>query len=350
MSALPMAGAPANVNTVGLTKHDYRGAPTTLCAGCGHNSISNQIIAAMYEMNVLPEDMIKFSGIGCSSKSPTYFMNRSFGFNSLHGRMPSIATGALFGDHLLKGVAVSGDGDTASIGMGQFKHVMRRNLNMVYIIENNGVYGLTKGQFSATAERGLELKKQGTNPYMPIDICMEAVISNATFVARSFAGNAKQVKELIKAAFAHRGIAVLDIISPCVTFNNADNAHHSYAWGKDHEEPLHDITYIAPREEIMLEKELEAGEVREVTMHDGSIVVLKNLEKSHDPMNRFEAIRALEEAQRNNWLTTGLIYVSPEKPALADTYNLIDTPLNRLTEADLRPAPAMMDKVNALMF
>jgi len=350
MSALPMAGAPANVNTVGLTKNDYRGAPTTLCAGCGHNSISNQIIAAMYELNVLPENVLKFSGIGCSSKSPTYFMNRSFGFNSLHGRMPSIATGGLFGDHTLKGLGVSGDGDTASIGMGQFKHVMRRNLNLVYIIENNGVYGLTKGQFSATAERGLELKKQGTNPYMPVDICMEAVISNATFVARSFAGNAKQVKELLKAAFAHRGIAVLDIISPCVTFNNADNAHHSYAWGKDHEEPLHDITYIAPREEIMLEKELEAGEIREVTMHDGSVVILKNLEKSHDPFNRFEAIRALEEAQRNNWLTTGLIYIKKDTPTLSDTYNLVDTPLNRLSEADLRPAPEMIEKINSLMF
>ncbi len=350
MSALPMAGVPANVNTVGLTKNDYRGAPTTLCAGCGHNSISNQIIAAMYEMNVLPENVLKFSGIGCSSKSPTYFMNRSFGFNSLHGRMPSIATGGLFGDHTLKGVGVSGDGDTASIGMGQFKHVMRRNLNMVYIVENNGVYGLTKGQFSATAELGLELKKQGTNPYMPIDICMEAMISNTTFVARSFAGNAKQVKELLKAAFAHRGIAVLDIISPCVTFNDADNAHHSYAWGKDHEEPLHDITYIPPREEIMLEKELEAGEVREISMHDGSVVILKNLEKSHDPFNRFEAIRVLEEAQRNNWLTTGLIYLAKDVPTLSDTYRLVDMPLNRLTEADLRPAPEMIDKVNSLMF
>ncbi len=350
MSALPMAGAPAATNTIGLTKHDYRGAPTTLCAGCGHNSISNQIVAAMYELNVLPENVVKFSGIGCSSKSPTYFMNRSFGFNSLHGRMPSIATGALFGDHTLKGIGVSGDGDSVSIGMGQFKHVMRRNLNMAYIVENNGVYGLTKGQFSATAEVGLELKRQGVNPYMPIDICMEAIISNATFIARSFAGNAKQVKELVKAAFSHRGIAVLDIISPCVTFNNADSAHHSYAWGRDHEEPLHDLTYIAPREEIMLDKELEEGEVREVTMHDGSIILLKNLDKGYDPTNRFEAVRALEEAQRNNWLITGLIYKAPEKPALVDSYDLVDTPLNRLAESDLRPAPEMINKVNALMF
>jgi 2-oxoglutarate ferredoxin oxidoreductase subunit beta len=350
MSALPMAGAPANVNAIGLAKNDYRGNPSTLCQGCGHNSISNQIIAALYELNVMPEEVLKFSGIGCSSKSPTYFMNRSFGFNSLHGRMPSIATGGLFGDHTLKGVAVSGDGDTASIGMGQFKHVMRRNLNMVYIIENNGVYGLTKGQFSATAERGLQLKKQGTNPYMPVDLCMEAVISNASFVARSFAGNAKQVKELIKAAYSHRGIAILDIISPCVTFNNEDDAHHSYAWGKDHEEPLHDITYVPPRKEIMLETEMKEGEVREVTMHDGSMVILKNVEKHYDPTSRFEALSTLEEAQRNNWLLTGLIYISTDRPALSDTYNLLDTPLNRLTESDLRPAPEMMDKVNALMF
>ncbi len=350
MSQLPMAGAPVNLNLVGLAKNDYRGNPTTLCQGCGHNSISNQIISAMYELNVLPEDVLKFSGIGCSSKSPTYFMNRSFGFNSLHGRMPSIATGGLFGDHKLKGVAVSGDGDTASIGMGQFKHIMRRNVDMVYIIENNGVYGLTKGQFSATAERGLQLKKQGTNAYMPIDLCMEAVISNATFVARSFAGNPKQVKELIKAAFAHDGLAVLDIISPCVTFNNNEDAHYSYAWGKEHEEPLHDITYIPPRKEIMLDTELKDGEIREVAMHDGSIIVLKNLEKHHNPTDRFEALRVLEEAQRNNWLLTGLIYISTDKPTLADTYQLVDTPLNRLTESDLRPAPAMIDKINALMF
>ncbi len=347
---LPMAGASVQINLVGLSKNDYRGNPSTLCQGCGHNSIASQIIAALYETNVVPEGIVKFSGIGCSSKSPTYFLNRSFGFNGLHGRMPSVATGALFGDSHLKGIGVSGDGDTASIGMGQFKHVMRRNVNMVYIVENNGVYGLTKGQFSATAERGLELKKQGANQYMPVDICMEALASNATFVARSFAGNSKQVKELLKAALAHDGIAVLDIISPCVTFNNQDNAYHSYAWGKDHEEPLHDITYIAPRNEIVLEREMEEGEVREVNMHDGSVVILKNLEKGYDPTNRFEALRELEEAQRNNWLITGLLYVDTSKPSLTETYNLTEIPLNRLTESDLRPAPDMIDKVNALMF
>jgi 2-oxoglutarate ferredoxin oxidoreductase subunit beta len=340
---LPMAGTNVQVNLAGLAKNDYRGSPSTLCQGCGHNSISNQIVSALYEMNVVPENVVKFSGIGCSSKSPTYFLNRSFGFNSLHGRMPSVATGALFGDYHLKGLGVSGDGDTASIGMGQFKHIVRRNVNMVYIVENNGVYGLTKGQFSATAEVGLELKKQGINPYMPVDICMEALASNATFVARSFAGDPKQVKELLKAALSHDGIAVLDIISPCVTFNNQDNAFHSYAWGKDHEEPLHDITYVAPRNEIILEEEMKEGEVREVTMHDGSVVILKNLDKDYNPTSRFEALRAMEEAQRNNWLVTGLLYIDTSKPSLTEQYNLVETPLNRLTEVDLRPAPDMMD-------
>jgi 2-oxoglutarate/2-oxoacid ferredoxin oxidoreductase subunit beta len=348
--ALPMAGAPAQMNTAGLTKNDYRGAPSTLCQGCGHNSISNQIVSALYEMNIVPEDVVKFSGIGCSSKSPTYFLNRSFGFNGLHGRMPPVATGALFGDYRLKGIGVSGDGDSASIGMGQFKHVVRRNVNMLYIVENNGVYGLTKGQFSATAEVGLTLKHQGTNAYMPVDICLEALASNATFVARSFAGNPKQVKELLKVALAHQGMAVLDIISPCVTFNNQSNAFHSYAWGKDHEEPLHDITYIAPRDEIELKEEMNEGEIREVELHDGSVVMLKTLEKDYDPTNRSEAYRVLEEAQRNNWMITGLLYVDSSKPTLTQTHNLVDTPLNRLADADLRPSPGMIAKVNDLMF
>ncbi len=346
---LPTSGAAIQVNLVGLTKNDYRGMPSTLCQGCGHNSIASQIIAALYEMSILPENVVKFSGIGCSSKSPTYFLNRSFGFNGLHGRMPSVATGALFADTSLRGIGVSGDGDTASIGMGQFKHVMRRNVNMVYIVENNGVYGLTKGQFSATAEVGLTLKKQGTNPYMPVDICMEALASNATFVARSFAGDPKQVKELLKAAINHRGIAVLDIISPCVTFNNQENAYHSYTWGKDHEAPLHDITFIPAREEITIE-DFEEGTVREVTMHDGSVVLLKKLEHDYDPTDRWQAMRVLEEAQRNNWLLTGLIYIETGRPTLTDRYNLVDKPLNRLSEAELRPAPETIQQVNALMF
>jgi 2-oxoglutarate/2-oxoacid ferredoxin oxidoreductase subunit beta len=336
------------LNAAGLTKIDYKGLPSTLCAGCGHNSIANQIVTACYELDIVPEKVVKFSGIGCSSKSPTYFLNRSFGFNGLHGRMPSLALGAMFADRTVKGIGISGDGDSASIGMGQFKHMVRRNPPMVYIVENNGVYGLTKGQFSATAERGLILKKQGTNPYLPVDICMEALVSKATFVARSFAGDPKQVKELIKAAFAHDGIAVLDIISPCVTFHNQDNAYHSYNWGKDHEAPLHEISYVPPRDDITID-DFEEGTTREVTLHNGSVVILKKLERDYDPTDRWQALRMLEEAEQNNWLVTGLIYVNPEAPTIFDLYNLPETPLNRMEEHQLRPARASLDEINASM-
>jgi 2-oxoglutarate ferredoxin oxidoreductase subunit beta len=346
--ALPMANSNAKVNQIGLEKSDYRGNPTTLCQGCGHNSIANQIVAACYEADVDPSQLIKFSGIGCSSKSPTYFMNRSFGFNSLHGRMPSIATGALFADISIRGMSISGDGDSASIGMGQFKHAVRRNLPMVYIVENNGVYGLTKGQFSATAEVGLRLKHQGTNTYMPIDIAWEALVGGATFVARSFAGDPKQVKELIKAALGHKGIAVIDIISPCVTFNNQDDAFHSYSWGKEHEIALHDLSYVPPAEEIMVE--YNEGEDLEVILHDGSAILLKKLERDFDPSDRAESIRVLEEANSCNCLLTGLIYVDPSKPELTELYNLVNEPLNRLKDSDLRPAPDTIDYVNSLMF
>ncbi|OGO41213.1 MAG: 2-oxoglutarate ferredoxin oxidoreductase subunit beta [Chloroflexi bacterium RBG_16_58_14] len=341
-------GSRLQVNLVGLSKGEYRGLPSTLCQGCGHNSISSQIIAACYEMDIVPEDMIKFSGIGCSSKSLNYFLNRSFGFNGLHGRMPSLATGALFGDHTLKGLGVSGDGDTASIGLGQFKHVVRRNMRLVYIVENNGVYGLTKGQFSATAEQGLTLKSQGTNPYMPVDIAWEALVGHATFVARSFAGDPKQVKELIKAALGHNGVAVLDIISPCVTFNNQDVAMHSYSWGRDHEVALHELSFVPFAEEITLD--YEEGEAKEVTLHDGSVVMLKKLGREYDPTNRAEAMRVLEEANDCHCLITGLIYVDTNQPSLVDIYNLPETPLNRLSEYRLRPPRETMQKVNDLMF
>lgn len=350
MSEITVTPAPraAGLNLVGLTKNDYRGFPSTLCQGCGHNSIASQIIAAVYELNIVPETVVKFSGIGCSSKSPTYFLNRSFGFNGLHGRMPSLATGALFADRSMRGIGVSGDGDSASIGMGQFKHIVRRNVPLVYIIENNGVYGLTKGQFSATAERGLHLKKQGTNPYLPIDIAWEALVGNATFVARSFAGDPKQVKEILKAAMAHQGIAVLDIISPCVTFNNEDSAMHSYAWGKEHEVALHDLSFVPRAEEIMVD--YEEGEVREVTMHDGSTVILKKLGREYDPTDRSHALQVLEEANRNQWLITGLIYIDPELPNLIERYDLPEEALNRLTQDRLRPSSESLEKVNEMMF
>ncbi len=343
-----MASRNPRVNLVNLSKTDYKGAETTLCQGCGHNSISNQIIAACYEMDMLPEDIVKFSGIGCSSKSPTYFLSRSFGFNGLHGRMPSLATGALFGDTSLQGIGVSGDGDTASIGMGQFKHVMRRNLPLVYIVENNGVYGLTKGQFSATAEEGLALKHQGENQYMPIDIAWEAIVANASFVGRSFAGDPKQVKELLKAALSHKGVAVLDIISPCVTFNNQDDSHHSYAWGKLHEAALHELSYVPPAEDIVVE--YEEGQTIEVTMHDGSIIFLKKLDMDYDPTDRSNTLCMLEEANRQQQLITGLIYVKPDQDSLFDIYNLVDEPLNRLSTDRIRPKPDTIDAVNAMMF
>ncbi len=336
-------------NKAGLTRNDYRGSPSTLCQGCGHNGIAAQIVAACYEMDLVPEKVVKFSGIGCSSKSPTYFLGRSFSFNGLHGRMPSLALGALFADHTLKGIGLSGDGDSASIGLGQFKHLVRRNLPMVYIVENNGVYGLTKGQFSATADRGLSLKKQGTNPYLPVDIAMEALIANASFVARSFAGDPRQVKELIKAAIAHNGIAVLDIISPCVTFGNHEESVHSYSFGKEHEEPLHEISFIPARDEITVE-DFEEGTIREVTLHDGSQVVLKKLENDYDPTNRWQALHMLEEAHDKNWLVTGLIYVDPKMPTMYDMYNMPVTPLNRMTEKQIRPSRESLDKVNEMMF
>jgi len=338
----------SQVNLVGLSKADYRGTASTLCQGCGHNSIASQIIAACYELDIVPENIVKFSGIGCSSKSPFYFLNRSFGFNGLHGRMPSLATGALFADATVRGIGVSGDGDSASIGMGQFKHVLRRNLRLVYIVENNGVYGLTKGQFSATADEGLELKGQGCNPYMPVDIAWEALVGNASFVARSFAGDPKQVKELIKAALSHNGIAVLDIISPCVTFNNKDDTAHSYAWGKEHEVALHELSFVPPAEDILVD--YAEGDATEVIMHDGSKVIFKKLERDYDPCDRTAAMRLLEEANAKQWLLTGLIYINPTQPSLMDMYNLTETPLNRLTEEHLRPAPESIARVNAMMF
>ena len=338
-------------NKIGLSKNDYRGNPTTLCAGCGHNSISNQIIAVVYEMGMVPENVIKVSGIGCSSKSPAYFLKRSFGFNSLHGRMPAIATGALFGDHTLQVIAVTGDGDTTNIGMGQFKHVMRRNLPMVYIVENNGVYGLTKGQISATAELGLSLKNQGKNEFMPIDIVVEALASNATFIARSFAGDAAQVKSLIKAAFSHKGIAILDIISPCVTFNNSDESHHSYHWNREHREMIHDFNYIPKTEEITIEEEYLPGETRMVTLHDGSHIILKKLDHDYDPTDRLGALQAVQEAKNKDILLTGLVYINTEHPSLIDLHNLPkDKPLNRFTQQDLRPSRESLDKINGLMF
>jgi len=327
----------SKTNLIGLTRSDYKGIPTTLCQGCGHNSISSQIMAACYENSIPPEKLIKISGIGCSSKSPAYFMSRSHGFNSLHGRMPSIATGAVVVNRELTAIGVSGDGDTASIGIGQFIHLLRRNLPMVYIVENNGVYGLTKGQFSATADKGQVLKKIGENPFLPVDVCMEALVANCGFVARSFAGDPKQVKELIKAALSFKGTAVLDIISPCVTFNNRDESTKSYAWGRKHEYPIHDVTYVPQLDEIAVE--YKPGQSTNVEMHDGSSLRLKKLERDYDPTKREDAMLLLDEARARKILVTGLIYINRDQPSLQEVEDLVDTPLTKLQERDLRPSP-----------
>lgn len=335
----------SRTNKLGLQRNDYKGAVSTLCLGCGHNSISNQIIQVAYEMSVNPHQVVKLSGIGCSSKSPAYFMNRAHGFNSLHGRMAAIATGATTANRDLIAIGVSGDGDTGSIGLGNFKHMVRRNVPIIYIVENNGVYGLTKGQFSATADYGQELKHAGINELPPIDICLEALAADASFIARTFAGDANQVRELLKAAFSHRGTVVLDIISPCVTFNNHEDSTKSYPYGKVHEEPLQDIAYIPEFEPIEIEEQ-EPGKVQTVQMHDGSHVVLKKLDPTqHDPTDKLAAFRLLEEARQQNQFITGLIYVDRDRPTLAQTSHLIEEPLALLPEERLRPPREALERL-----
>ncbi len=343
-------GRQAAENAIGLSKADYGGRKSTLCPGCGHNSISNQIITATYEESINPSTIVKMSGIGCSSKSPAYFLSRSHGFNGLHGRMPSAATGALLANHALRVIGVSGDGDTGSIGLGQFKHMIRRNLPIVYIVENNGVYGLTKGQFSATADMGQTLKKIGTNILPPLDVCIEALAANATFVARSFSGSPKQVVELLKAALHHNGTAVIDIISPCVTFNNSPDSTKSYPSGQEHEHPLHDITFIPLAEEIMLDEYEEGngdGRAREVQLHDGTWIRLRQLREDHDPTDKINAMRVLEEAHLKQELITGLIYIDDSRPSLIESLELVDTPLVHLSEDRLRPRREALERINA---
>jgi 2-oxoglutarate/2-oxoacid ferredoxin oxidoreductase subunit beta len=328
-------------NLIGLTKNDYKGRPSTLCKGCGHDSISARIISVAYDLSLKPTQVIKLSGIGCSSKTPAYFLNQSHGFNGLHGRMPSMATGALLANHTLKAVGISGDGDTGSIGLGQYIHMVRRNVPLVYIVENNGVYGLTKGQFSATADEGQQLKYAGLNELPPIDVCMEAIIADCGFVARSFAGDPRQVEALLKAALSHRGTAILDIISPCVSFNDHEDSTKSYAWGKSHEEVVSDFSYIPFREEITVD--YEEGEIADVEMHDGAVIRLKKLDGSHDPRDRMAAMRLLEEAKAKQEFITGLIYINEERQSLSELERLPETPLARLSEEKLRPSREALD-------
>jgi len=334
------------VNTLGLEKKAYQAAPSTLCKGCGHDSISQRIMNVAWELGLDQTQVVKMSGIGCSSKSPAYFLGWSHAFNSVHGRMPAVATGATVANRNLTVIGVSGDGDTASIGTGQFKHAVRRNVPMIYIVENNGVYGLTKGQFSATADLGQKLKYAGVNNLPPLDICLEALAANATFVARSFAGDPKQVESLLKAAFSHRGIAVLDIISPCVTFNNHDDSTKSYSWGKAQETPLNELNFIPDYAEITIDGRYE-GELQ-VAMHDGSKIVLKKLDPDYDPTDKLNAFRTLEEARQNQQFITGLIYVNEhERPDLHELLHFTDTPLAYLSDEQLRPSREALEKVLA---
>lgn len=345
-TAVRLGSAPKpKVNAIGLERSEYRGGVSTLCAGCGHDSISSQIMAAAWEMSLRPHQVIKMSGIGCSSKSPAYFLGRSHGFNALHGRMPSVATGAMLANRSVLAIGVSGDGDTGSIGLGQFKHMLRRNVPMVYIIENNGVYGLTKGQFSATADTGQQLKYAGVNELPPIDLCIESLVGGCGFVARSFAGDAKQVRELIKAAMRYRGTAVLDIISPCVTFNNHEDSTKSYPYGKEHEEQLHDITFIPEREEIVVE--YEPGTARLVELHDGSVIQLRKLDSDYDVRDRAAALAMLQEAQERQEFVTGLLYIDESRPTLHDLQHLPETPLAHLPESCLRPPREALTKIMA---
>src|SRR6195256_177980 len=340
-----MATTPAapKTNRVGLTVVDYRGGKTTLCAGCGHNAISERIIDAMYEMGVPPERVIKPSGIGCSSKSPAYFMGRSHSFNAVHGRMPSVATGAVLANHRLIALGVSGDGDTASIGIGQFVHLMRRNLPIIYIIEDNGVYGLTKGQFSATADLGSKLKTGVINDLPPFDCCTLGLAWGATFVARSFSGDKKQLQAILKTAIAHNGLSVIDVISPCTTFNDHEGSTKSYSYMKDHEEAINELDFVPFYEEISVE--IPEGGVQDVKLHDGSTLRIRKLGRDYDPTNKMDALTALHEAEQKGEVLTGVLYVDTTKPTFLDMLNMADDPLATLPQSKTRPPKEALDQI-----
>ena len=335
------------VNHIGLPIAEYRGGKSTLCAGCGHNAISERIVDALYEMGVEPERVMKLSGIGCSSKSPAYFLSRAHSFNSVHGRMAAVATGAVLANHTMKALGVSGDGDTASIGMGGFIHLMRRNLPMIYIIENNGVYGLTKGQFSATADIGSKLKTGVVNELPAIDTCALAIQLGATFVGRSFSGDKKQLLSMLKAAIAHKGTVLLDVISPCVTFNDHEGSTKSYKFMQENDEPINEIGFVASFDEI--EVDYDSGQIYEVEMHDGSNLRLRKLLENYDPTDKANAVRTLMESQANDEILTGVFYINTEKPTFIDMLGLVDEPLGTLPETATRPPkPALDALMNAL--
>jgi 2-oxoglutarate/2-oxoacid ferredoxin oxidoreductase subunit beta len=332
-------------NRVGHTRRDYEGTVSTLCAGCGHDSISAAIVQACWELDIEPHRVAKLSGIGCSSKTPTYFLGNSHGFNSVHGRMPSVLTGANLANRDLIYMGVSGDGDSASIGLGQFVHSIRRGVNMVYIVENNGVYGLTKGQFSATAGKGSKSKRGAFNPDQPIDLIGMALLLRASFVARSFSGDRAQLVPLIKAAIQHRGPAFLDVISPCVAFNNHEGSTKSYDYVRDHNAAVNALDFIEGKEEITTD--YAPGEVVDVKQHDGSVLRLRKLAPDYDPTNRIKVMNYLQERAAAGEVVTGLLYVDPKATDLPQDINTVDTPLNELTERDLCPGSAALERINA---
>ena len=333
------------LNELGYTRAAYEGSISTLCAGCGHDSISGAIVRACHELSLEPHKIAKLSGIGCSSKTPTYFLRKSHGFNSVHGRMPSVVTGAAMANRDLLYLGVSGDGDTASIGMGQFAHVIRRNLNMVYIVMNNGCYGLTKGQDSATADEGSASKKGDANPFSAIDLCATALQMGATFIARSFSGDKEQLVPLIKAAMSHRGFALIDVISPCVTFNNTAASTKSYEFVREHAEATGTVDFVPMRQEITTS--YRPGARHEVTMHDGSVLRLYEEEGSLNPFDRRSAMMALMDHQNDGNILTGLIYMNKNSRDLHDVLQTSQRPLNQLEEGELCPGNKMLVNINA---
>jgi 2-oxoglutarate ferredoxin oxidoreductase subunit beta len=337
--------AEAKLNRLNLSEKDYDGAPSTMCRGCGHDAISASVQRAYYESSIDPRKVVKLSGIGCSSKTPAYFLSQSFGFNAVHGRMSAVATGANLANHMLLPIGVSGDGDTSAIGLGNFCHMMRRNVNITYIIENNGVYGLTKGQFSATADVGSVMKGGKVNDIPAIDLAELAITLGATYVARSFSGDRKQLTPLVQGALAHKGSAILDVISPCVTFNNHEGSTKSLKYVKGHLDPIHDLDFIPPYENI--EADYDEGTDHEVEMHDGSRIILHKLGKDYDPTNKAQAIQAIHGAIAEGKFLTGLIYYNPNRKEFADELNLCDIPLSELTQDDLQPPLEALERINA---
>jgi len=329
-------------NQLGLSLKDYMGAPSTLCKGCGHDAISSSIMKAVYELDIPMHRVAKLSGIGCSSKTPNYFFNQSHGFNSVHGRMAAIAAGVAVANRDLINIGVSGDGDTASIGLGHFCHMIRRNVPIVYIVENNGCYGLTKGQQSATADKGTRMKGGTLVSNDAIDLCSLAIKMGCGYVARSFSGDTNQVRNLIKGALSFKGTAVLDIISPCVTFNDHEDSTKSRTFMRDHEDPLHDIDYIPSYEEISVE--MDPGEVKLVEVHDGSKIKLMKLDEDYDPTNRAEALDMLEKADMEEF-HTGLVYYNPNISTLPNDLGLVDEPLASLPPERVRPSNEVFGKI-----